>query len=253
MSVLILVLVLVGLLLRAAYRKDEVLLASLGVVLCFLLAVGGGVVPNFLLNSLQVGNRLENPQWQDGDLIVLLGSGMVRWPESGHLQTHPLGMSRVYEAARLYDLCKQSGKKCRILTSGGGPQHLGESEAQILKRELMGLGVEAGDVVEEVQSNNTFKNAEFSSRIIAELNPNRVTLVTSGFHMMRAKAYFAHFGVNVNSAPSDRLQAIWSIIPLAHNLAMTDLAIHEWLGIWRMRVYNFLGLNSRGTDRPGSI
>ncbi|SGZ02331.1 Putative uncharacterized protein [Moritella viscosa] len=39
-----------------------------------------------------------------------------------------------------------------------------------------------------------------------------------------------------------------SFIPLGYNFALTDFALHEWIGFWRYDIYNMIGANQKRTN-----
>ncbi len=222
---------------------------SLGLAFFFLLFAGQGWIPSLLLNCIQSEPTLKNPDWKERNAIVVLGAGTVRWPDATHFTSYPLGYSRLYEAAQLYFKCKKTFKACSVVTSGGDPKAAGISEADVMKRELIEIGVSESDILNESKSKNTFQNAQFSSEIIKSHSFDRIIVVTSGFHLRRALLYFSHFNISALGAPSDRLEPIFSIIPLAYNLAFNDIAIHEYGGLLLYRFYELMGWNSVGTPQ----
>lgn len=210
--------------------------------LIFLL-VGQGWLPFFLLRSLQTESRIKTPEWKKRNIIVVLGAGVTQWsPEP--LWTPPSqAVSRVFEVARLYRLCAETKNECIILASGGDPGQKGRTEAEVLKQELVAVGVSGRSIITESQSNNTFENAQLSSAILRHQNFEQTVLVTSGFHLQRARLYFSHFGVEVVAAPSDRWTTSISWLPKAQNFVFSDLAFNEYVGILRYGLYQLLSLN----------
>ncbi len=90
---------------------------------------------------------------------------------------------------------------------------------------------------------NTWQNAQFSRAVLEQYKPERTVLVSSAIHLRRSLLYFAHFGMTPIPARADDLQATASPLPMAYNFALTDFALHEWIGIARYYVYNALGWN----------
>lgn len=197
--------------------------------LIFLL-IALGFIPNLLLNGLQVNPHLDKPEWGGKNAIILLGAGAVKWPSSEFISSQNSAYSRIYEAARLYYNCKMQSKFCHIMPTGGDPGGHGVSEAAIMQKELIAIGINSSDIITEVASDNTFENAQFSSQLILKENHDYLVLVTSGTHMKRALKAFAEFGVTAVPAPADHLSIKTSWKYLYQNFYVTDLALHEYVG-----------------------
>ena len=66
----------------------------------------------------------------------------------------------------------------------------------------------------------------------------KVLLVTSAWHMKRARMMFEKYakGVEVVCAPADFEMSMvakkgWSVLPDAYSLHLNSVAFHEWVGI----------------------
>jgi uncharacterized SAM-binding protein YcdF (DUF218 family) len=209
---------------------------------------GTGHLANVLLRSLQ-GEfpPMTHPQWGARNAVVILGAGMEP-PRSGQPpQPTMWGDSRILEGLRLYRTCRAEGRPCVVLVSGGDPHQMGVSEAEIYGRLLIQLGLDPADLRLETQSLNTFKNAELSLPLLRAEKVERVVLVTSGIHEKRSLLFFSHFGVQAQGAASDAVWAQSGWVPLAMNLTLTDLALHELLGLARYRLYQAMGWNPART------
>lgn len=143
-----------------------------------------------------------------------------------------------------YYLCKKQAAVCRIIASGGDPTKHGTAEASVMARELIAIGVSPTDIITETNSGNTYENARFCAEIVRSEQLNNLILVTSGFHMTRSLRLFHSFNLDPTPAPSDRMSAHFSLIPLAQNIAMLDLALHEYGGMAQHFVYNLMGWNA---------
>ena len=71
-----------------------------------------------------------------------------------------------------------------IVVSGG--DRTGHSEARLMKRLLLGLGVPKDRVLLEPRARHTGENADFSAALVKHIGARRVTLVTSSSHSSRA-------------------------------------------------------------------
>lgn len=217
------------------------------------LAIGTGEAPNFLLGKLQNEYLYQNyPNWQDKNVIILLGMATERIDslKGDNVVPGTFAYSRIVKTAQLYKDCRESSAHCAVIVSGGDPLNNGKSEAKVYSDVLVDLGVDADDITQEAKSRNTFENAKFTSAILENFADRVKVLVTSGVHLDRSALYFKHFGVtHLHLVPSDYFSAKYSLFPIAYNFAITDFALHEYIGVIRYHIYNALGWNP---PKPGA-
>lgn len=168
------------------------------------------------------------------DTIVMLGGATMARPstarqiaelnEGGDRLTTTLWLAQRYPQAR-------------ILLSGGGGLFSGdtESEAETVRRFLVGLGVSEDRLVLEGESRNTAENAAFTRAALADAD-GAIVLVTSAFHMPRSVGLFRAAGVDVVPWPTDyRSTGTQGFgLDLANpnqNLDTATTAIREWIGL----------------------
>lgn len=152
------------------------------------------------------------------------------------------GADRLLHTVQLYN----AGKIKKILISGGSGVIIGEKipEADQLKKVFMYCGVPEEAIILENKSNNTAENARFSKKVIDSLHfANKFLLVTSAFHIPRAKGCFKKAGVNVDTYPVDfysntRSPGPDSLIPSEQALYKWSILIHELCGYI---VYKIMG------------
>jgi uncharacterized SAM-binding protein YcdF (DUF218 family) len=244
MSMIILALIAAvgGLLKLRKRRLSAYVLWGFGVVL--FLAAGCGPLPDELLRELQGGYEAEPIQaWQPRVAIIVLGAGVQRVPGASGVEVPLFAFGRVTKGLELYLQCKRAAKACALVVSGGDPLQIGVSEAKVYGDALLKWGVDPSDLVLEGRSLNTWQNAQYCAAWLDEHPEDQVVLVTSGFHLRRAVLYFEHFGVRVLPVRSDFESAEVRAWPLAQNFLLLDLALHEYAGLWRTRIYNVLGWN----------
>jgi uncharacterized SAM-binding protein YcdF (DUF218 family) len=121
-----------------------------------------------------------------------------------------------------------------ILVTGGRRPGDRESMATLMDRALrdeFGLGAQWL----EDKSRNTHENAERSAAMLHAAGVNKVILVTHYWHMRRAQADFADFGIFTIAAPTNfpipsypNISA--ALVPRAHCLEESAMALHELLG-----------------------
>lgn len=218
-------------------------LALLTLLLFF--AVACGPVPRLLLQHLQDTYASTAPDaWADRNAIVVLGVGTTRASASAPLEPPVFAYGRLTRAASLYRDCKAAQRQCMVLVTGGDPQKHGSAEAVVYAAALRQLGVPDADLEVEPRSMTTWQNAQFTRPMLLAYQPERMLLLTSGFHMRRSLLYFAHFGMHPEPVRGDEINATLPSWPEAWNIALCDLALHEYAGIARYDIYNMLGWNT---------
>ncbi|WP_426688852.1 YdcF family protein [Rhodanobacter ginsengiterrae] len=219
-----------------------------GLAVAVLLATGCGALPIWLMTQLQSDVAAPSPvAWGQRNVIILLGAGTVRVGQGTQVEASLFAYGRISLAAMLYRDCRQAARECKVEVSGGDARGLGRSEAAIYAGDLQRLGVDAADLMLESRSMNTWQNAQFSGPLLAAYRPDRVLLVSSGFHLRRGMLYFSHFGIHATPVRADYVNGVGSWLPLSYNFVMADLALHEYVGIARYRWYNAMGWNVQAT------
>lgn len=213
--------------------------------LLLFIATGVGILPKYLLDSLQApyaaSAAVADMHWTAQNAIVLLGAGTE--PVADRVEASAFAYGRVAKTAALYGACRKTTGQCKVIVSGGDPQQRGVAEAIVYAAYLEQLGVDKADLKLETSSRNTWQNAQFSAPLLTR-DAGQVVLVTSGIHMRRSLLYFAHFGIDARPARADYLAAKGNWFPLAYNFWVTDLALSEYIGVWRYHAYNLLGWNA---------
>jgi uncharacterized SAM-binding protein YcdF (DUF218 family) len=224
----------------------------LGLTIVLFFAVGSGPLPRWLLRHLQRPYVTTAPgDWVAHNAIVMLTAGSVPVAGSHALEPQWVGYGRILQAATLYRQCKATSQDCKLLVSGGRSQHYRLAEAEVYGRVLRGLGVDAADLLLEQNSMNTWQNAQFSQPLLKALGAQHILLVTSGTHLSRASLYFAHFGIAAIPVRADYVAAQMTWLPQTYNFAVTDIAVHEYLGMALYHLYNAMGWNVTATQ-PGA-
>lgn len=229
---------------RLGWRRSQQTLCALALLSVF--AVGCGLVPKMLLKLWQ-SPYAQRPvlQWAPSNAIVLLTAG-VTYPPGGPLEPGHTAYSRIAEAVILYRDCRIAGARCTVLISGGDALATGEPLSLTYQRTLEQLGVPDADLVLELRSHTTWQNAQFARAPLAAIGADRVWLVTSAHHLRRAMFAFQRFGIHATPVRADYLRGVWSALPSAYNLYVTDAALHEYIG---MVLYHWYAWRGR-TDAP---
>ena len=212
-----------------------------------LLGVGCGPLATTLLNELQSGYSSQIVVGSArATAIVMLGNGTEQVGSAdgaSSLEVSPLAYGRLVKALEVYQACKRRNEVCFVLISGGDPQHHGASEAAVYGARLRQLGVPSSDLVLEERSLNTFQNARYTAAALKAHPADQVLLVSSGLHLRRSLLYFGHFGLAPRPVRADFVSATHGFVPVAYNFLVTDLALHEYVGVLRYFVYQAMGWN----------
>jgi uncharacterized SAM-binding protein YcdF (DUF218 family) len=183
----------------------------------------------------------EMPQ---ADVAIVLG-GAVAQPVPPRMETELTDAAdRVRHAARLH----RAGKVRRILVTAGnspwGPA--ARPEAEIIRDLLIEWGVPPEAIEIATRSRNTHENAVEIAQLRKASSFDTALLVTSAAHMPRAMATFRRAGIPVIAATTDigaiesRMRDPLAWLPQADALAMTTVAVKEWVGLMVYRARGYL-------------
>jgi uncharacterized SAM-binding protein YcdF (DUF218 family) len=244
MLILLVVLCLLGLAFgRLRWRRCQWTL--LGSALVLFLAAGCGPLPALLVKWLQAPYATRPTiTWAQRNAIVLLGAGTSHVMGTAQVEPNIFADGRIIEAYTLYRACRQGGNDCKIVVSGGDPFRNGVTEAAAYGQVLVSMGVNDTDLMLETRSMNTWQNAQFVQPMLKDYRPEQVLLVSSGIHLSRALRYFAHFGMDATPVRGDYADVRFTCWPNAWNLALTDFAWHEYIGVLTYHFYSFMGWNA---------
>ena len=188
--------------------------------------LGCGITTRFIGVPLE-GDEID---WNEDaeckvDAIVLLGGGMGAHAECGRAEMFS-GADRVWEAARKWKCLSAANGEMRIFTSGGSVE---TSTVPLLL--AFGVSREAIACLDEP------RNTEEEAAAIAGSGVKRILLVTSAWHMPRAKMLFERSGLEVVEAPTDYEMhfaaeepvQIKDFFPSAETLQRNAWALKEWV------------------------
>jgi uncharacterized SAM-binding protein YcdF (DUF218 family) len=190
------------------------------------------------------------PEKVDG--IVVLGGGFegaINLARGGYELN--AGGDRMVETAIL----ARRFPTAKVVVSGGtGELFLdGEGDAATAPRLLGALGVTADRLILENKSRNTYENAVFTKALVTPKPGETWLLVTSAFHMPRAKALFDKAGFATLPWPVDYRTSGQEGMGLfrdnpVDSLQATTMAIREWIGLF---AYWLSGRIDRPFPAPG--
>ncbi|CAG9246482.1 conserved hypothetical protein [Paraburkholderia unamae] len=171
--------------------------------------------------------------------IVLLGGGTD--DRNGQLVPRRDVYARIALAASLHAQCARAKGVCRVIVSGGNPQHHASAEADNYAPYLLRAGVPRADLVLENQSLTTWQNARNVTPIVSAEDADTLLLVTSSYHMRRAMLDFRRFDMKPLPAVASVRRVERGLLPRAANLESAETALHELIGIAQFYVYRMIG------------
>ena len=221
---LIIFLIVLGAILRS--KK----ISFLGIVI--LLFCSLPIVSSKLIAYLEKGYVPQNISTiAPADAIVVL-SGMVTAIKTGNTFKYEFGggVDRIFSGM---DLFKSNKAPFLILTRGKLPWQLGMPEGEFLKEFAIKYGIAEQNILLTDDVQNTDQEAKSVKKILNE--NNHIILVTSAFHMPRAKKVFEAADIKITPFPVDfqnqnRKLTLMDFIPSANSLSGTSHFVREIIG-----------------------
>ena len=227
----------------AVWRQRRRAVATVCILLFW--ALGAGWLSAPLLHLAQRGfEEKSTPQdvhFASRTTFVLLGGG-TRYDGDKRLVPKRDAFVRIVVTAELYRECRRAGGACRVIVSGGNPQHHEQAEADNYAPFLLARGVSATDLVLENESLDTYQNARNVASIVQPERDETLVLITSAYHMHRALLAFNTFGLDTQAFISNVRQAKATFFPRPCGFIDAETALHELVGVARFYVYRGLRL-----------
>ena len=206
----------------------------------FLIIFSNGLFAEILWRLLEhPWERLDYSFVTPSDGIVVLSSGR-------HLPPGNAKIIEWYDPDRFLagiDLYKANKSNRLIFTGGINPLSSDlPPEGDIYIKEAISIGLPKEDLFTTYPVNNTLQEAKAIKKLLNDESPliqNRIILVTSAFHMKRAKKVFESEGINVQPYPVDfknnksfitSLRNPLSWIPSSYSLSKSSSGIREIIG-----------------------
>jgi uncharacterized SAM-binding protein YcdF (DUF218 family) len=227
----------------AVWRQRRRAVATVCILLFW--ALGAGWLSAPLLHLAQRGfEEKSTPQdvhFASRTTFVLLGGG-TRYDGDKRLVPKRDAFVRIVVTAELYRECRRAGGACRVIVSGGNPQHHEQAEADNYAPFLLARGVSATDLVRENESLDTYQNARNVASIVQPERDETLVLITSAYHMHRALLAFNAFGLDAQAFVSNVRQPKATFFPRSRGFIDAETALHELVGVARFYVYRSLRL-----------
>ncbi|MFY0626885.1 MAG: YdcF family protein [Reichenbachiella sp.] len=176
--------------------------------------------------------------------IVLAGITSPNRPPFDRIHFNK-GADRLVHAIDLY----KKGFVRKILISGGSGvlSFEGKPESIQLRSFAISMGVRSRDIIVDDKSRNTWENAHNSRKILVDKKARgKVLLITSAFHMPRAKACFDKLGFHTDTFPTDyyggpfRFTIDEIILPKLYGLQIWSILIKEWAGLTAYKIAGYI-------------
>ena len=171
------------------------------------------------------GRVPEVEKFPEADAIVLLGGGMGVDTNLSCYAEMWTSADRVWQAARLY----KAGKASEIIATG---DYAKDTTLSLLK--AFGVGEEAVSFLDA-------RTTEEEAKGLEKLGYKKILLVTSAWHMKRARLMFEKYapGIGVVCAPTDfentfmaeKTPLLKMLLPDPNVFMLNTVAFHEWVGI----------------------
>ncbi|WOC32467.1 MULTISPECIES: YdcF family protein [Caproicibacterium] len=210
----------------------------------FALVVLAGVYVFFTFAALLLYSTFYQivPKKRDCDFIIIHGAGLLEGR-----RVSPLLAGRLDKGMQVYEL---SGRKAKIIVSGGQGGDEQVSEAQAMQDYLLQHGIPQESILLEERSKNTLENLQFSKKIMDSLLPAYSCIfVTNDYHVFRAGTYARRIGLNAEGVGCKTAFYYWPnafireyiAIMLQYKKAPVFLAVLWVLGVilWELATYNF--------------
>jgi len=203
------------------------------------------LICSFPLTSRSIWVGLESEyQYQppttvsQADAVLVLSGMLVGFESEDGYVTEWRDPDRFFVGLQLVKL----GKADRLIfTRGQMPWSDSPPEGELLKQKALEMGISPQQILLTSIVSNTAEEASAVKGLMAEYGLNKIILVTSSFHLPRAKLLFDRSGVETYPYPTDFKAASTDItwlhfIPSADAFRDTSIGIREYIG----RLYYWL-------------
>ncbi|MCP3851267.1 MAG: YdcF family protein [Gammaproteobacteria bacterium] len=227
------------LLLSIVFVNNLKRLKSLLVLQIFLIYILSIPVTNhYLFSTLEVFPALTIEQIENNkaEVIIVLAGGIKPLQR----EYHSPDISYFTQLRLRYGAWLQKKTGLPMLVAGG-IEIKGITEAELMQQVLQNEYEINETILLEKQSQNSYENAIYSSKILAEQQFNQAYLVTNAFHMDRAVMAFKKQGINVTPAPMGFQNnsigfVLRDFLPNSKSIWQNYLALHEIIGFYWYKV-----------------
>jgi len=235
--VIIMVLLLAALIVKNSLSRWRILIASIALLVLF--------TNPYIIDQLHKGWELRQSNYTQEkhyEAAIVL-SGFMSYDVELNRMTFGESVDRLTEGLVLY----RKGQIDKIIISGGSGSIVKDiRESAIAKKFLVHYcAVPDSIVIIDTISRNTYENAVESKKLMKFHHIQSALLITSAFHMRRAKGCFDQLGINTDIYATDvsAKQEYYPsdlFVPATNNLAKWEILMHEVIGVimYKIQGYN---------------
>ena len=166
------------------------------------------------------------------DAVVVLSGMLSPFEQSGTLHVEWGDPDRFFAGI---DVLKSGKAPTLIFTRGKMPWSTLPAEGELLKAKAVELGINESQILLSDSVANTAEEAEAVAQLIAANGIKRIVLITSSFHMPRAKRLFDNQGIDSVPFATDfkatgQTLSWLSFLPSSSGFSGTSEGIREYIG-----------------------
>ncbi|MGL4636209.1 MAG: YdcF family protein [Beijerinckiaceae bacterium] len=207
----------------------------MGLSLLMLVLVGLTPLANWLIIPLETRFPVPDLKGRQIDGVIVLGGAVQERQTLAH---GPMAVNDAGERViAMADLARRFPAARVLFTGGAGVySNAPKPEGEVLREQLVTLGLAPDRVQIESQSLNTYENAVLSKRLMNPKPGETWLLVTSAWHMPRSVGIFRKADWPVVAYPVDFRTAGWQdqtrgFSSVSDGLRRADTATREWMGL----------------------
>ena len=191
------------------------------------------IISTELISYLEKDYTLQDTSTIDkADAVVVL-SGMLKTIKADDKLKYEFN-GKIDRILSGIDLFKDNKAPLLILTRGQYPWLVGIPEGEYLKDFAVKFGIPDENILLTDNVQNTYQEAKSVKKLLSS-NEVKIILVTSAFHMPRAKKIFEASNIKVipfavDFINSHRKITVIDFIPSANSFSLTSLFVREMIG-----------------------
>ncbi len=223
--IIVIILILFGIIFKSR------IVSTLGIIILVFCSLP--IVSNKLIENLEKDYEpIEISKIENSDAIVVL-SGMLKQIKYKNSIKYEFD-EKVDRIIAGIDLFKNKKAPILVLTRGKLPWTIGIPEGEFLKKFAINQGIPEKNIFLTESVQNTEEEALSVKKMFSNTNV-KIILVTSAFHMNRAKRIFEKKGIKVLPFPVDFINSetkftVITLLPSVYALTDTSKFIREMIG-----------------------